>query len=205
MDKPLITDWFMVGITVIYAIATIAITIANMRSTNTTRRQLETSVQQYEEKKRLEAMPHLTVVIEDHNLRKNYDYSDSYQACISQSQNSRIKTIKSYYDFVISNIGWGAAKNINIFMNSNLGLSENSIYIGAIAPKDIKYYSWDFWGKIETEDSTMLEPDFIFEYFDLLGNKYKQIVSMKFEASSYSMELKDYSTSDNELVQSVGD
>lgn len=51
----------------------------------------------------------------------------------------------------------------------------------------------------------MIEADFIFEYFDLLGNKYKQIASMRFEASEDSLELKACSTSDNELVQFAGD
>ena len=208
---PLITDWFMVGITAIYVIATIIITVANMKSTKITKDQLMTSIQQYEEKKRLEAMPHLTVAIEEHDPSKNYVYTNGCKIYVPQSPSSWAVTEYSYYDLIISNVGWGAAKNVNMILNGKKGVdAEFNIRIGAIAPKDTNYLACTFVGeidkvKIDKVEYAMIEAEFVLEYFDLLGNKYKQITSMRFEASEDSLKLTAYSTSDNELVKLAGE
>ena len=60
---PTITDWLMVGITLVYVIATIAIWFANHKSARATEKQLTESKRQYEDKKRLEIMPYFEVQI----------------------------------------------------------------------------------------------------------------------------------------------
>ena len=57
MSMPMITDWLMVGITLIYVIATIAIWFANHKSARATEKLLVESKRQFDETKRLEHMP----------------------------------------------------------------------------------------------------------------------------------------------------
>ena len=61
MSMPMITDWLMVGITLIYVIATIAIWFANHKSARATEKQLVESKRQFDETKRLEHMPYMQV------------------------------------------------------------------------------------------------------------------------------------------------
>lgn len=49
---PTVTDWLMVGITVVYVIATIFICLANMKSAKATREQLAEARRQFEEENR---------------------------------------------------------------------------------------------------------------------------------------------------------
>ena len=58
---PTITDWLMVGITLVYVIATIAIWFANQKSARATEKQLIESKRQFDEAKRLEHMPYMQV------------------------------------------------------------------------------------------------------------------------------------------------
>ena len=61
MNMPTITDWLMVGITLVYVIATIAIWFANHKSARATEKQLIESKRQFDETKRLEHMPYMQV------------------------------------------------------------------------------------------------------------------------------------------------
>ena len=61
MSIPTITDWLMVGITLVYVIATIAIWFANHKSARATEKQLIESKRQFDETKRLEHMPYMQV------------------------------------------------------------------------------------------------------------------------------------------------
>ena len=63
---PSITDWLMVGITVVYVIATVFICWANFSSARASKAQVEESKRQYEETKRLQMMPYIK------NLSQNY-------------------------------------------------------------------------------------------------------------------------------------
>ena len=52
---PTVTDWLMVGITLVYVVATIFICIFNGRSAKATREQVAESQRQFDETKRLES------------------------------------------------------------------------------------------------------------------------------------------------------
>ena len=71
MPQVSVTDWIMVGITAVYVIATIFISVANIRSAKATREQLAESKRQYDDKRSLEVMPYIQVESIDERL---FDY-----------------------------------------------------------------------------------------------------------------------------------
>lgn len=58
---PTITDWLMVGITVVYVIATIFICVANIHSAKASQLQLLEMKREYEENQRITLMPYLNI------------------------------------------------------------------------------------------------------------------------------------------------
>ena len=71
---PLITDWLMVGITLVYVVATIMICVFNGRSAKATREQVSESQRQFEETKRLGYRPYFDILPADNNFEYNiYD------------------------------------------------------------------------------------------------------------------------------------
>lgn len=75
---PTITDWLMVGITLVYVIATIAIWFANHKSARATEKQLIESKRQFDEIKRLEHMPYMQVSFGEWNQWRARIISSQY-------------------------------------------------------------------------------------------------------------------------------
>lgn len=63
---PTVTDWLMVGITIVYVIATLFICLANMKSAKATREQLAETRRQFEEQNRPD------IEVEFHYVRKAF-------------------------------------------------------------------------------------------------------------------------------------
>ena len=107
-SKPMITDWLMVIITTIYVIATIIITVENMKATKTTRDQREASSRQFDERKRLDAMPYIYAAYKKTPTLYHSD-SETFlipsQINIIQSQYSSISFPITNYMLIIANLG----------------------------------------------------------------------------------------------------
>lgn len=108
---PKITDWLMVGITLVYVIATIAIWFANHKSARATEKQLIESKRQFDETKRLEHMPYMQVSF---GKWKTSDERGSYlpnmMLDINRSDDNRFASAGMSID--VTNIGLGLAVNI---------------------------------------------------------------------------------------------
>ena len=205
-SKPLITDWLMVVITTIYVIATIIITVENMKATKTTRDQLNESLRQFDERKRLDAMPYIYAAYK----KKSETYRNHLnshlilgQIDIAQSQHSTIVFPITYYTLIIANLGNGTAKNVSFFLKNSCREFNDVRYKVGVIPSNNKPYEFTivFCGVVDENGGTA-KADLVFEYSDLFGNRYKQISSFDYIASATLFEISNYSISDNMIVKS---
>lgn len=103
---PTITDWLMVGITVIYVIATVAIWKANDKSAKATREQVEESKKQFKESQRLECMPFLQLE------KVEKVEGECVSIVIPPSKKDDIFSEYSKHYFLLRNLGKGTAINL---------------------------------------------------------------------------------------------
>lgn len=169
---PTVTDWLMVGITIVYVIATIIICFANMKSAKATREQVNESIRQFEETKRLECLPFLQLEIPISQERPLFEielpmYKD-------KAENTIFKSV------VLKNLGNGTATNITYAWKYEPFDNFSSDYppINAIMRGDQYVFQLSFCiDEIDQETNGILE----FQYDDLLGHNYQQKVVLCFK------------------------
>lgn len=106
-------DSMMLLTTVVYVVATIFICVANFRSARASRNQLEESIREFKESKRLELMPYLHLSVdEDTDIAWNSDYNITLSG--GDSQKNCIERTASPEKIVVHNIGLGNAKEISL-------------------------------------------------------------------------------------------
>lgn len=175
---PTITDWLMVAITVVYVIATIAICVANFKSAKATREQVAESKRQYEESKRLEVMPVLTIESKQGIVNR------SKPSSIGSDINMTLSGIK------VKNIGLGTAHSLKCKINYNQGNDkwENLIrylQVGETTPIFIQTYYCD---KSQSENDVL---SIDFSFFDLLDNEYSQKIDLVPRCDNGSFSIAD--------------
>ncbi len=207
----MITDWLMVLITTIYVVATIAISKANIKSANATREQLAVSKQQFEETKRLGKLPYLSVEFIERKQENEGIYSIPKQGhfYLHQTDNSSGGSRTAYYMLHLTNIGCGAAKNIKVVLkNCNIVFKEHFLNLGSLGCNSTEEIYCQFEGTFDEEECAgEIQAELIFEFHDLLGNKYHQSTFLKFYSGAFSrkMYIYDYSDSDASLCIPTGE
>jgi hypothetical protein len=188
---PLITDWLMVGITLVYVVATIMICVFNGRSAKATREQVSESQRQFEETKRLGYRPYFDILPADNNFEYNiYDTEITLHMGCPKWQESTLQAEL----WTIKNIGAGTAVNLSYRWESE----GNEIQIGelpfATLEKEeanltffhIKIALMPQYAAYQTKASLYII------YQDLLENKYEQEVVLTYDVStSDKTELTD--------------
>lgn len=189
---PTITDWIMVGITFLYMLFTIGIFIANLRSSESaksqleeTKKQLEVSKtqfeeqlaetkRQYEETKRLSIMPYFQC-----DVSKNYSYE----------QNLAIETDNTsgtdYQDKVcFKNIGLGTAKDIRyIWKNLTSSYDRGAFLFQSALSNESQSISFMF--KIPNYDRNEFSVFIELIFKDLINNSYSQTIEFKFKKDTF--------------------
>ena len=117
---PSITDWLMVGITVVYVIATVFICWANFSSARASKAQVEESKRQYEETKRLQMMPYINCDFEKTRA------DDGLKLDIVTDCNSSV-THGKY--FIFKNVGLGSAKEITYKWNNLTASYDRGVFV----------------------------------------------------------------------------
>lgn len=170
---PTVTDWLMVAITLIYVIATIAIWLANKKSAEMTREQIDESKRQFEESKRLETMPFLQLEIPTEPTTPQFE--------IELDLNDGEATDVLYKIVSLKNLGNGTATNILFDWKSKKGHNSPPDYqpINAIMEGDRLSFQLTFNVDNTIEDVTY--GTLIWQFDDLLGNSYKQRVVLEFK------------------------
>ena len=180
---PTITDWIMVGITAVYVIATIFISLANMKSAKATREQLTESKRQYEDKKRLEVMPYIQV-------EYNHDSSRDYHLdLIIESAGSYNGTYT--LGLSLNNAGFGAAKDITYSYSWDLctETADRGFFpVRALIPGERKtiLLSFEYSGDSSIKKQSRID----LHYSDLLENKYNQSIEFFQSKDKNKLEFK---------------
>ena len=187
---PTLTDWLMVGITLVYVIATIAIWFANHKSARATEKQLVESKRQYEDKKRLEIMPYFEVQI----CNNISDFHECIGLALS-SQNAENRTVIDRR-VSIKNIGLGPAKDFcYTWCNLDGKYDRDDLDFTAILPGETKEILFDFWAEHRDDFSEYTASvSLVFKYRDLLENRYHLKIDLVFTISTEdNVRLTKYS------------
>ena len=180
---PSVTDWLMVGITAIYVVATIIISLANINSAKATREQVEESKRQYEDKKRLEIMPYIQ--FEKSNSLENYKLGFA----LDSGENLNGKYVLNTR---MKNIGMGTAKDITYsyqWDNCTKSYDHGPFTVQSLSSGESQVLMMEFsYSSNSVEEKTA---GIILRYKDLLGNQYLQQLTFKFLLKKRSVAL-DY-------------
>lgn len=184
---PSITDWIMIGVTIAYVVATIFIFRANKKSAKAAEDQLAEMKRQFEETKRLDALPFLQLDIST----SGNDKIKVELPLISDDTNGGVNPLA----LEVKNIGRGTAKDIKYEWTNLSGYKTEkewfpimSLYFG-----DRKELMFTFFSpKVEPENNTAI---LNFYYSDLLENMYIQKVEFFFQKGSlFSTVYKSHTT-----------
>ena len=160
---PLITDWLMVGITVVYVIATICIWVANNRTARASREQLEESKRQFNENRRLDVMPYL-------QFDSSHDPHGDYE--LELTLNEAAEESHCYMMLRVKNIGRGTAINIHYVWTNFEGQYNRTFPVSALQSGDYILIKTAFsYGIKEFEQQSVF---FDMKYKDLLEHEYTQ-------------------------------
>lgn len=180
----------MVAITVVYVFATIAICVANFKSAKATHEQVIESKRQYEESKRLEVMPVLTIESEQGIVNRS----------IPSSIGSDIKITLS--GIKVKNIGLGTAHSLKSKKNFNQGNEKwedliRYLQVGETTPIFIQTYYGD---KSQGENEVF---SFDFSFFDLLNNEYTQRIDLVSRCDNGFFSISDCKVYDVTLIKKI--
>lgn len=174
---PLVTDWIMVVITLIYVVATCFICSANVRSAKASKAQLEEMKHEHDETIRYGIMPFLQA---ECLTESKYDYlldlplADKAQVDTELWQCIRVK-----------NIGNGAATNLSYTWTSgNKDVKKIDVFPVNAIQANGEYKIYIHFDSMESEIGSTLGT-LIFHYDDMRGYSYNQ--RMEF---SYSLDNK---------------
>ena len=159
----------MVLITAIYVIATMKISNANIKSAEATRKQLEKTVEQYEDSRHLQIMPFIQASFSHvRHCAYSIDLHCSNNDRNVQSGRTQIK---------LENIGKGAANNITYTWHYK-NFQEKGEF-GMVGIIEGNFYDIDvsFNGDLQKEKSS---GTLVLIYEDLLGKSYSQNIYIHF-------------------------
>ena len=179
-----VTDWLMVGITLVYVVATIFIWRANSKSAEATKEQVAESKRQFKETQRLEVMPYLQ--FESCDGLTNYSLD---LALVSGDHGGGTYIFKCK----VKNIGHGTAKDITyIYHSLTDSYNRGSFPIKALQSGDENYIRISF--SMPQNRQNNLCTSFELSFKDLLEHKYTQVFEMIFEYSANQLKLKEHTT-----------
>lgn len=206
MAESSLTDWIMVGITFVYMLFTIGIFIANIRSSESAKSQLEETKKQmeesknqfehqlietkrqYEDKKRLEIMPYIQ--FEQTNDRANLE--------LNLALDSEKNPTGTYILLIrMKNTGNGTAKDIAYtyqWDNGRYSYNRGAFPVQALSSGESHTIKINFSHSTEAKDDR--EAIFFMRYRDLLENDYTQNLCVRFSQNrSATLKLVELSTS----------
>lgn len=165
--------FFMVLITLVYVIATIAIWKANSKSAKIAKeqlaeakKQLKKSEEQFIESKRLECLPFLQIEIPNHDL-------PNPQIIIDLPLGENDPSEYSYTIVSVKNVGYGSATSIRYLWDypGCKSIICEILPINAIMQNDMYFLQLTF---AYNEEKPVEKAIFEWEYEDLIGNTYCQ-------------------------------
>lgn len=197
---PKITDWLMVGITLVYVIATIAIWFANHKSARATEKQLIESKRQFDETKRLEHMPYMQVSFGKWETRDECgSYLPNMMLDINRSGDNRFASSGKSID--VTNIGLGLAVNIKCKWISAGIEQEQHLSASLLKRGECCNSTFIISAAIPEKEPQYADTSLIICFDDFLGNHYEQTVDISFQIHSHHISLVQYSTKPPKYIE----
>lgn len=182
----------MVVITLVYVMATVLIWIANNKSAQATKDQLEESKRQFEESTRINHMPCIQI--------KKTDERDNIHGniiCRPRSESEYIfkNGFRKSYFFSVYNFGHDIAKDIHYHWLNAENLDD--AYVVSLSVNDNRSVRVDFYIPANYNNTYCF--NMLIQYEDLLGNDYAQTVTFVLDVVCSEISLRTYSITVPEL------
>ena len=200
MSMPMITDWLMVGITLIYVIATIAIWFANHKSARATEKQLEESKRQFDETKRLEHMPYMQVSFGEWiTSDERGSYLPNMWLDINRTADNHASSSGMSID--VTNIGLGLAVNLKCQWVSGDIKQEQHLSASILKQEECCTSTFIISAAVPDKEPQYAETSLIICFDDFLGNHYEQTVDISFQVHPHHISLVQYSTKSPKYIE----
>ena len=175
----------MVLITAVYVIATIVITVANIKAAKATRAQIAESRWQYEDKKRLEVKPYIQFerILNAPKACYRFEGYSMVEGCTLKPSGEVLQ---------VKNIGLGTAKDITCSFQWDDETEEcktSAFPVQALYSNETQFVYITLYHP-STKDKT-LSGCFTLEYSDLLDNKYSQRIDMSYLQQDAHLSLQE--------------
>ena len=200
---PTITDWLMVGITLVYVIATIAIWFANHKSARATEKQLIESKRQFDETKRLEHMPYMQVSFGEWiTSDERGSYLPNMWLDINRTADSHASSSGMSID--VTNIGLGLAVNLKCQWVSGDIKQEQHLSASLLKQEECCTSTFIISAAVPDKEPQYAETSLIICFDDFLGNHYEQTVDISFQVHPHHISLVQYSTKSPKYIEGIG-
>ena len=197
---PTITDWLMVGITLVYVIATIAIWFANYKSARATEKQLIESKRQFDEAKRLEHMPYMQVSFGKWKTSEERgSYFPNMWLNINRTADNHASSSGMSID--VTNIGLGLAVNIKCKWISSGIEQEQHLSASLLKRGECCNSTFIISAAIPEKEPQYADTSLIICFDDFLGNHYEQTVDISFQIHPHHISLVQYSTKPPKYIE----
>lgn len=197
---PTITDWLMVGITLVYVIATIAIWFANHKSARATEKQLIESKRQFDETKHLEHMPYMQVSFGE--LITNGErgsYLPNMWLNINRTADNHASSSGMSID--VTNIGLGLAVNLKCQWVSGDIKQEQHLSASLLKQEECCTSTFIISAAVPDKEPQYAETSLIICFDDFLGNHYEQTVDISFQVHPHHISLVQYNTKSPKYIE----
>lgn len=200
MSMPMITDWLMVGITLVYVIATIAIWFANHKSARATEIQLEESKRQFDETKRLEHMPYMQVSFGEWiTSDERGSYLPNMWLDINRTADNHAASSGMSID--VTNIGLGLAVNLKCQWVSGEIAQEQHLSANLLKQEECCTSTFIISAAVPDKEPQFADTSLIICFDDFLGNHYEQTVDISFQVHPHHISLVQYSTKSPKYIE----
>ena len=200
MSMPMITDWLMVGITLIYVIATIAIWFANHKSARATEKQLVESKRQFDETKRLEHMPYMQVSFGEWiTSDERGSYLPNMWLDINRTADNHASSSGMSID--VTNIGLGLAVNLKCQWISGEIKQEQHLSASLLKKEECCTSTFIISAAVPDKEPQYAETSLKICFDDFLGNHYEQTVDISFQVHPHHISLVQYSTKSPKYIE----
>ena len=197
---PTITDWLMVGITLVYVIATIAIWFANHKSARATEKQLIESKRQFDETKRLEHMPYMQVSFGEWITNgERGSYLPNMWLNINRTADNHASSSGMSID--VTNIGLGLAVNLKCQWGSGDIKQEQHLSASLLKQEECCTSTFIISAAVPDKEPQYAETSLIICFDDFLGNHYEQTVDISFQVHPHHISLVQYNTKSPKYIE----
>ena len=197
---PTITDWLMVGITLVYVIATIAIWFANYKSARATEKQLIESKRQFDETKRLEHMPYMQVSFGEWITNgERGSYLPNMWLNINRTADNHASSSGMSID--VTNIGLGLAVNLKCQWFSGDIKQEQHLSASLLKQEECCTSTFIISAAVPDKEPQYAETSLIICFDDFLGNHYEQTVDISFQVHPHHISLVQYNTKSPKYIE----